>query len=312
MNKIYMINTTHNRTPIYKQAKNFNPNAQSRSVKSQIKCHNKQRRSKSVQRILRREINKQVKIRGKTHQKLFRGKGKMSEQLIQVIPQRFGKYLFYRLGETTINQLKKARIIPIKNYGSIGKKKPDGIIVCRGTVHAIVESKTSEELNTTQKEDRAIKQEIFVANALCKLLLVTDNQSKTLWINALNGEKIFGKNGTPIDLLFDSKLNVNPDKIESLLDEIQASITQINSMLKEDSIIDPTQLATRMWQTIWVATGKSPVKCLYNVVELLIFKFLSDIKHFCRAYPHRKRWGITARPPETGIASVGRLSCLGV
>ena len=43
-------------------------------------------------------------------------------------------------------------------------------------------------------------------------------------------------------------------------------------------LIDPTPLATRLWQTIWVATGKSPVKCLYNVVELFIFKFLSDLK----------------------------------
>ena len=34
----------------------------------------------------------------------------------------------------------------------------------------------------------------------------------------------------------------------------------------------------RLWQTIWVATGKSPVKCLYNVVELFIFKFLSDLE----------------------------------
>jgi hypothetical protein len=34
----------------------------------------------------------------------------------------------------------------------------------------------------------------------------------------------------------------------------------------------------RVWQDIWVATGKSPEKCLYNVVELLIFKFLSDLE----------------------------------
>lgn len=77
INKIHMVNTTHNRTPIYKQAKNSRLNAKGRGVKSQVKRHNKPRRSKSVQRILRREINKQVKIRGKTHQKLFRGKGKM-------------------------------------------------------------------------------------------------------------------------------------------------------------------------------------------------------------------------------------------
>ena len=33
-----------------------------------------------------------------------------------------------------------------------------------------------------------------------------------------------------------------------------------------------------MWQSIYVATWKEPTKCLYNVVELFIFKFLSDLE----------------------------------
>ncbi len=60
--------------------------------------------------------------------------------------------------------------------------------------------------------------------------------------------------------------------IEYLLDEIDASITKSSSIIRNTKLVDPSPLATRLWQTIWVATGKSPIKCLYNVVELFIFK----------------------------------------
>ena len=65
--------------------------------------------------------------------------------------------------------------------------------------------------------------------------------------------------------------------IEHLVEDIDASISKDCSSIRSARVIDPTPLARRLWQTIWVATGKSPVKCLYNVVELFIFKFLSDL-----------------------------------
>jgi type I restriction enzyme M protein len=66
--------------------------------------------------------------------------------------------------------------------------------------------------------------------------------------------------------------------VECLIEEIDASISVDNSQILSAKLIDPTPLATRLWQTIWVATGKSPMKYLYNVVELFIFKFLSDLR----------------------------------
>ena len=42
-------------------------------------------------------------------------------------------------------------------------------------------------------------------------------------------------------------------------------------------MIDPSSLARSVWQKIWINTGKEPEKCLYNVVELFVFKFLSDV-----------------------------------
>ena len=50
-----------------------------------------------------------------------------------------------------------------------------------------------------------------------------------------------------------------------------------NDKLTSPDLIDPSNLAQTIWQKIWINTGKEPVKCLYNVVELFIFKFLSDL-----------------------------------
>lgn len=225
----------------------------------------------------------------------------MSEQLSQVIPIGIGKYLYYRIGETTINQLEENKLIPKRNYKEIFRKKPDGIIVCHGKIQAIVECKSIKELNSEKKEDNAIKQEIDVARNLCKLLIVTDNKSKTFWINALNGEHIKGKDGKEINIVFDNNLILNRDRLENLLDEIDLSVNHKNSKLREENIIDPSQLASRMWQTIWVATQKSPIKCLYNVVELLIFKFLSDLKVLDDNYSFNKVYTMSKISPEEAL-----------
>lgn len=60
-------------------------------------------------------------------------------------------------------------------------------------------------------------------------------------------------------------------------DKINASINETNSNIIEGKILDPYLLAKRIWQKIWINTGKEPEKCLYNVVELFTFKFLSDL-----------------------------------
>lgn len=224
-----------------------------------------------------------------------------SEQLLQVVPQKIGKYLYYRLGETTLNQLKDFGLIPKSDYGVLVKKKPDGLIVYHSDVKGIVESKSPEELNTEAKEKSAIEQELEVTKKLCKLLIVTDNSSKTLWINALNGERVKSKDGIEIKTVFDSKFTKNINEIERLIEEIDLSVDSKNSRLREEKLIDPSDLARQMWQTIWVATGKSPVKCLYNVVELLIFKFLSDLNVLDEDYRFAKVYGMSKITPEKAL-----------
>jgi len=201
----------------------------------------------------------------------------MSEELLQTLPQKIGKYTYYRLDNTTLEQLKNNGIIPAKNYDSLKTKKPDGLVVYHGTIKAVVEYKQPKELTSEKDIEIAIAQELKVAKALCKILIVTDG-SKSFWVNALNGDFIKDATGNDIKTIFHPFAVKNTGTLEYLLNEIDNSITASSSTIKSAKLIDPTPLATRLWQTIWVATGKSPVKCLYNVVELFIFKFLSDLQ----------------------------------
>jgi len=201
----------------------------------------------------------------------------MGEELLQTIPLQIGKYTYYRLGNTTLGQLRSNGIIPKKHYHKLLAKKPDGLVVYHGSIKAVVEYKQPKELKSAKDINKAIAQELQVARALCKILILTDG-SKSFWVNALNGKGIKDAVGNDITTVFHPFVAKNTLMLEYLLGEVDASISAKNSVIQKPKFIDPTPLATRLWQTIWVATGKSPVKCLYNVVELFIFKFLSDLQ----------------------------------
>lgn len=206
----------------------------------------------------------------------------MSEELLQTVPFCIGRYSYYRLGSTTLNQLKKEKIIN-KQSKKLSDKKPDGLITLSGgVVKAVIEYKTPDELSTKTKILKAINQELEVAKFLCKLLIVTDG-TKTFWINALNGEEI-KKNGKSISFVLDAERIVSGEitveekiDLENLIDQAEYSLTENENNIVEPEILDPTPLAKEVWQKIWINTGKEPEKCLYNVVEIFVFKFLSDI-----------------------------------
>ena len=206
----------------------------------------------------------------------------MSEELLQTKPFWIGRYAYYRLGSTTLRQLKKAKIIS-KQSKELNDKKPDGLIVAPGKdVKAVIEYKTPAELSTKAKIRNAIQQELAVASFLCKLLIVTDG-TKTYWINATNGEEV-ERNGKAVSFVFDSRRIVDQTitieeviDLESIIDQAEFSLSSTNNTLNEPEILDPTPLAKEVWQKIWINTGKEPEKCLYNVVEIFVFKFLSDI-----------------------------------
>lgn len=201
----------------------------------------------------------------------------MSEELLQTIPQQIGKYTYYKLGNTTINQLVNNGLIPKKNYKGLESKKPDGLVLYQDKIIAVIEYKLPGKLSTDRLIQSAILQEIAVAKELCKILIITDG-TKSIWINSFNGKTIKDSKGNEIKTVFNNVKVVNKDTLEYLLEEINNSVSITNSVIRSAEYINPAPLANRLWQTIWAATGKTPVKCLYNVVELFIFKFLSDLK----------------------------------
>jgi len=199
-------------------------------------------------------------------------------------PKTLGRYLYYRIGNSTLSQLSRQKVIK-KNFSKeISAKKPDGLIVlASGDVKAVIEYKPPSKLKTKEHVTKAINQEIEVAKQLCKLLIVTSGQ-KTIWVNALNGKRILAENGKEITYVFDAqaieKGSLSEEAtiaLEQLIDKIDHSLTDKNNQISSPEVLDPSQLAKTIWQKIWINTGKEPEKCLYNVVEFFVFKFLSDV-----------------------------------
>lgn len=208
----------------------------------------------------------------------------MSEELLQITPVILSRYHYYKLGNSTLSQLRNKKIINSKFSQEISSKKPDGLIILpSGDVKAVIEYKQPTELRKKSDIDRAIQQELEVAKQLCKLLIVTSGE-KTIWINALNGHQVLTETGDVLAEIFNMKA-ILEDKLtreqlnnfEYLIDMIDYSLSTENDQIQPPSVIDPSLLAKTMWQTIWINTGKEPEKCLYNVVELFMFKFLSDV-----------------------------------
>jgi len=143
----------------------------------------------------------------------------MGEELLQTVPQQIGKYTYYKLGSTTLDQLRNNGIIPKKNYDKLKAKKPDGLVIYHGQIRAVVEYKQPKTLSSEKHLLKAIKQEIQVANALCKILIITDG-TKSFWINALNGELIKDAQGNDLRAVFHPLLVKSVMTLEYLLDEV--------------------------------------------------------------------------------------------
>jgi type I restriction enzyme M protein len=227
----------------------------------------------------------------------------------KIIGQLIGEFEYFQIGATTFKQLSKAGLIQ-KNYNSaFTSHKPDRLIVNRNSsksdIIAVIEDKKSGKFNSEVEKLKAIQQ----CNNYCQELkadigIITDGKN-TIWINpkqknndheyqddVLNQKRSYSiikkEDGSEIsrkfeiigkeDVLEIEKMSDETRKIYKLIKEISEKINSKNSIIKEPETIDPLPLARKVWQAIWVATGKSPEKCLYNVVELFIFKFLSDLE----------------------------------
>lgn len=237
---------------------------------------------------------------------------KMSEELIQknLLKSgiKIGNYEFFNLSNSTLLQLKQHKIVP--NFDKCySRKKPDALLIKRSSskenidVIAVVEYKQPSEFRTEIQKVMAFRQCNDIMQVLnAKMGVVTDGQiffwinpKETNHTNYYTDDILKVKRSYSIILNEDKKIlsepfilqtnsQTNSDKLEEetkntleYIERILASIDYNNSILTATKEIDPIGLAKNVWQDIYINTGKEPTKCLYNVVELFIFKFLSDL-----------------------------------
>ena len=241
-----------------------------------------------------------------------KGDNPLSEELIQKGLTDHGIIIsnneYYNIGSTTVEQLKNYKIIPKKDYKSYSKRKPDGLFVNRSNkdiidVIVVLEYKKPSDFRTNKQKIEAIQQ----CNDLCQVLdsnigVITDSQV-FIWINPKQSNDINDyidkttkkkrsytiiRNEDQKDLsepfLIQNYNEEEYDKLEEdtkntleYISRVLSCVDETNSFLKATQEVDPLQLAVNVWQDIYINTGKDPTKCLYNVVELFIFKFLSDL-----------------------------------
>ena len=205
----------------------------------------------------------------------------MSEELLQTAEITIGRYTYHRLGASSLSQLKRAEIIRERIPPDFVRRKPDGLITLAGRVRAWIEYKLPEHLSTSLKLSQVINSSSAPAKALCNLLIVTDGH-QTHWINPHTREPARPSTGSlPI---FNAKVLVEDTatiehlrELEYTIDQCHHSLTTDTNVLQPPKVVDPSALARTIWQKIWLQTGKEAEKCLYNVVELFVFKFLSDL-----------------------------------
>jgi len=201
----------------------------------------------------------------------------VSEELIQKDliknPDKIGKWDFYNIGATTVKQLKENDIIRNVDYTNVEKKKVDALIVQRKNVIAVIEYKKPSEFNTKVKKQKAIKQELEVAQKLKANILIATDSKESIWINVLTGNEIKDENNKILKYNFDYK----DERLPKLIEKITNSINEKNDQIKPKNLVNPTDLAKQIWQDIWSVSGATPENCLYTFVELFIFKYLSDL-----------------------------------
>jgi type I restriction-modification system DNA methylase subunit len=235
----------------------------------------------------------------------------MSEELNRAKFTKHGifieKYEYYPIGSTTINQLKSHKIVPYVAYKKYENLKPDALLVYRNDkknpqVIAVIEHKKPNDFRTDKQKKEACEQ----CNTYCQVLnakvgIITDDDNY-IWLNPNNSDNkneykddfgyqrsyaiIYNEDQKPLSESFIlqnvserdfDKLNDDTKNSIYYLGRVLESISNLNSILKTREEVNPINLAKSVWQDIYVNTGKDPTKCLYNVVELFIFKFLSDL-----------------------------------
>ena len=176
----------------------------------------------------------------------------------------------------------------------------------KNRIKVLVESKKTGVFQTEKEAFACLTDWYFkLAKILkCKVLCATDNQN-TYWFHSITKKLIKTSSGEFHKTLNVEKIMDNMLSMEERNDW-ENTINKFdnldeNGIIKEDKLMNPETLANRVWQQIWISTGKEPEKCLYNVVEIFIFKFLSDLEILTDTYSFDSIYKISESNKDTAL-----------
>jgi len=196
----------------------------------------------------------------------------------------YDNYHLIKIGATTVNQLQEAKILPKRNYGGLLTNKPDGLILKgKNDVQVLIEMKKPGTLKNLKAAKGVITEWYYnLAKVVkCNIICASDGQT-TCWVYAPIKE-FYIESGTPVNKVLNLSILTEPSSlgkhrdIAELIEKLMSSNDK-GVIINKKKILNPQKLADKVWQKIWIQTGKNPESCLYNVVEIFIFKFLSDLK----------------------------------
>ena len=215
----------------------------------------------------------------------------MSEELLQRYTEKsgikghpVGPYEGFNLGSTTINQLRRHHIVPNRSYGKHGRRKPDGIVVDRRghspIVKFVVEFKGQHKLDSENRV-RAFGEK--VADEYCRPLGcefggISDRENNSwLLVTPDDWRFILREDDYPLDYPIDLSARSGWKLLGRTLQNLEINLNRPKGILEPVEAVNPTRLADQTWQDIWLASGEEPEECLATFIEILIFKFLSDL-----------------------------------
>lgn len=198
--------------------------------------------------------------------------------------EQVGPFEGFNIGATTLDQLRRAGIVPDRNYGRYKNNKPDGLVIDRRGDEPIV--KFVAEFKDRGLLDSPSKTRSFsekVADEYCRPLDcefggVSDHHRNS-WILVSDDEwsVIRREDDYPLDYPIDLGTAYGRTLLGRTLGRFETSLNKPRSALVALEAVNPTTLADQTWQDIWLACGHEPEACLATFIEFLIFKFLSDL-----------------------------------
>ncbi len=202
----------------------------------------------------------------------------------QVRGEQVGPYEGFNLGATTLEQLRKYGLVPDHSYGKYAKRKPDGLVVDRRSGVPLVKFVAEfKDIGGLDSEQRTFDFSEKIADEYCRPLGcefggISDSiRNSWLLITNEGWRPIKREDDYPLAYPINLASEQGRALIGRTLLRLETNLNKPKGTLEPLDTVNPSRLAEQTWQDVWLACGEQPEACLATFIELLIFKFLSDL-----------------------------------